>query len=80
MIHDNAVGAQLSVREGVVVATTREQAPAATLVTIFAGHVTTGGTLSTTVTVYEHVAVLPDPSVKTYETVETPVLKFRVPT
>ena len=38
----------------------------------FAGHVITGATLSVTVTVWLHVAVLPDPSVTVQITVVTP--------
>ena len=54
---------QLSAVTGLVVTTGAEQVPAKTLALTFDGHDIVGLILSTTVTVNEHVAVLPATSV-----------------
>jgi hypothetical protein len=74
-IEVETVAEQLSVAVGLK-ATTAPQLPASVFTVMFEGHVITGNWLSTTVTVNEHVVVLPAASVAVEVTVVVPVLKI----
>src|SRR5258705_13894346 len=75
MTHVTVVTPQLSAVTGLGVATVAVHTPAVVLATIFAGHVTVGAWLSTTVTLNEQVAVFPDASVTRNVLVVTPTGK-----
>ena len=71
-LFDTLATLQLSEVVGVPKLTPVAVQPLFVVAVTFAGHVIIGATLSVTVTVCEHVAVLPEPSVTVQITVVTP--------
>ena len=70
---------QLSVPIGAVQFTIAEHCPDAADCVMLPGQLITGVSVSTIVTVYEHVVETPQVFVAVYVTVVTPILKLRVP-